>query len=204
MGEVWRGLQSKYKMKHLEIMKSPVELNLNDYLMKGEPVINQVRKLKDIPGIFGDEKAYSAMDQEQLAYTVQAWLPVADGTPGGLFFGASTIYSGKVGNEYFMTKGHFHSLGDRAEFYWGVQGKGMLILMDRDRNTWAEEVYPGSLHYIGGEIAHRLANTGSENLVVGACWPSDAGHDYQEIASNGFSARLLEMDGKPELVQRHR
>ena len=191
-------------MKHLEIMKSPVELNLNDYLMKGEPVINQVRKLKDIPGIFGDEKAYSAMDQEQLAYTVQAWLPVADGTSGGLFFGASTIYPGKVGNEYFMTKGHFHSLGDRAEFYWGVQGKGMLILMDRDRNTSAEEVYPGSLHYIGGEIAHRLANTGSENLVVGACWPSDAGHDYEEIASNGFSARLLEMDGKPELVQRHR
>lgn len=187
-------------MKHLEIMKSPVELNLNDYLMKGEPVINQTRKLKDIPGIFGNEKAYTEMDQEQLAYTVQAWLPVADGTPGGLFFGASTIYPGKVGNEYFMTKGHFHSLGDRAEFYWGIQGKGMLILMDRERNTWAEEVYPGSLHYIGGEIAHRLANTSDENLIVGACWPSDAGHDYEEIAKNGFSARLMEVDGKPKLV----
>lgn len=187
-------------MKHLEIMKSPVELNLNDYLIKGEPVINQVRKLKDIPGIFGDEEAYSIMDQEQLAYTVQAWLPVADGTPGGLFFGASTIYPGKVGNEYFMTKGHFHSQSDRAEFYWGVQGKGLLVLMDRDRNTWAEEVYPGSLHYIGGEIAHRLANTGNEKLIVGACWPSDAGHNYEEIAENGFSARLVEVDGKPKLV----
>ncbi len=186
-------------MKHLEIGKSSVEMKLDQYEMNGDPIVNQIRKIKDIPGIFQDEKAYSKMDQEQLAYTVQAWFPVAEGTTGGLFFGASTIYPGKVGNEYFMTKGHFHSLGDRAEFYWGVQGKGMLILMDRNRNTWAEEVYSGSLHYIGGEIAHRLANTGDEKLIVGACWPSDAGHDYEEIAANGFSARLLEVDGKPKL-----
>lgn len=188
------------EIKHLRLVQTPVQINLNNYQMQGEPVINQTRKLKDIPGIFTDEKAYSEMDSEQLAYTVQAWLPVAEGTPGGLFFGASTIYPGKVGNEYFMTKGHFHSQGDRAEFYWGVQGKGMLILMDRNRKTWAEEVHPGSLHYIGGEIAHRLANTGDEKLIVGACWPSDAGHDYDEIAVNGFSARLVEVDGEPKLV----
>jgi glucose-6-phosphate isomerase, archaeal len=188
------------EIKHLALTKSPVALNLDNYAMKGKPVINQTRKLKDIPGIFQDEKAFSEMDHEQLAYTVQAWLPVADGTSGGLFFGASTIYPGKVGNEYFMTKGHFHAQSDRAEFYWGVQGKGMLILMDRERNTWAEEVYPGSLHYIGGEIAHRLANTGVEKLIVGACWPSDAGHDYEEIAVNGFSARLVEVNGLPTLV----
>lgn len=187
-------------MKHLQILKSPVVLSLNDYAMKGKPVINQVRLLKDISGIFLDQDTLAEMNPETPAYSVQAWLPVAEGTPGGLSFGTSTIMPGKVGKEYFMTKGHFHSKSDRAEFYWGVQGKGILILMDRDRNTWAEEVYPGSLHYIGGEIAHRLANTGSENLVVGACWPSDAGHDYDEIATNGFSARLLEINGNPVLA----
>lgn len=187
-------------MKHLQILKTPVEIDLNNYAMKGEPIINQVRLLKDLPGIFLDQKAFAAMNPETPAYSVQTWLPVAEGTLGGLCFGTSTIMPGKVGNEYFMTKGHFHSKSDRAEFYWGVRGKGILILMDRDRNTCAEEVYPGSLHYIGGEIAHRLANTGGENLVVGACWPSDAGHDYDEIAANGFSARLLEIDGKFVLV----
>ncbi|HBL77459.1 MAG: glucose-6-phosphate isomerase [Bacteroidetes bacterium GWF2_42_66] len=186
-------------MKHLQILKSPVDLGLN-YTMTGDPVINQIRKLKDLKGIFQDEKAFAMMDSEQPVYSVQSWMPVAEGTPGGLFFGVSTIMPGKVDNEYFMTKGHFHAQSDRAEFYWGVQGKGMLILMDRDRNTWAEEVYPGSLHYIGGEIAHRLANTGAENLIVGACWPSDAGHDYEEVAVNGFSSRLLEVDGKSVLV----
>jgi glucose-6-phosphate isomerase len=187
-------------MKHLQILKSPVELGMNDYDMKGEPIINQLRLLKDIAGIFLDQKALVEMNPETPAYSVQSWLPVAEGTPGGLFFGASNIMPGKVGNEYFMTKGHFHAQSDRAEFYWGVQGKGMLILMDRDRKTWAEEVFPGSIHYIGSEIAHRLANTGNENLLVGACWPSDAGHDYEEIATHGFSARLLEINGKPTLV----
>ena len=120
-------------MEHLKITKTEVALDLKSYKMTGEPVINQVRKLKDIEGIFPDEEACRNMDTKQLVYTVQAWLPVKEGKTGGLFFGVSTIYPGKVGNEYFMTKGHFHSVGDRAEFYWGVQGKGMLILMDRDR-----------------------------------------------------------------------
>jgi glucose-6-phosphate isomerase len=185
----------------LEIFKSPVELSLTNYALKGDPIRYQTRKLKDLTGIFQDQEAFNQMDQEQLAYSVQSWQPVEEGTSGGLFFGVSTIYPGKVGSEYFITKGHFHAKPERAEFYWGVEGNGMLILMDRERNTWAEEVYPGSLHYIGSEIAHRLANTGDENLIVGACWPSDAGHDYEEIAANGFSARLLDVDGKPKLIR---
>jgi len=187
-------------MKHLQILKSPIELDLDNYALKGEPVINQIRKLKDLSGIFLNQEAFAQLNPETPVYSVQSWMPVAEGTTGGLLSGAYTIYPGKVGNEYFMTKGHFHAKSDRAEFYWGVQGKGMLILMDRERNTWAEEVYPGSLHYICSEIAHRLTNTGNENLIVGACWPSDAGHDYDEIAVNGFSARLLEVDGKPKLT----
>ncbi len=188
-------------MKHLKVIKSPVEFRLADYNLKGNSIINQVRRIKDLSGIFLDEETLKKMNAELIVYTVQAWMPVDESTPGGLYFGTSTIMPGKVDNEYFMTKGHFHAKSDRAEFYWGVQGKGMLILMDRERNTWAEEVYPGSLHYIGGEIAHRLANIGSENLIVGACWPSDAGHNYDEIATNGFSARLLEVDNIPVLVE---
>ncbi|HET6557880.1 MAG TPA: glucose-6-phosphate isomerase family protein [Prolixibacteraceae bacterium] len=188
-------------MNHLKIFKSPVELALDNFALKGEPIVHQLRMLKDVAGIFHDQVALTAMNPETQVYSVQSWLPVAEGTPGGLFFGASTLMPGKVGDEYFMTKGHFHAQSDRAEFYWGVQGNGMLILMDRDRHTWGEKVFPGSLHYISSEVAHRLANTGSENLVVGACWPSDAGHDYEEIAVNGFSARLLERDGQPMLME---
>ncbi len=184
---------------HLNISNSPVATNML-LQMNGNPVVNQIRKLKDIEDIFEQQEFLKKMDKEQTAYSVQAWMPVPEGTEGGLFFGASTIFPGKVGNEYFMTKGHFHKKSDRAEFYWGMKGIGMLILMDRKRNTWAEKVFPGSIHYIGSEIAHRLANTGKEELMVGACWPSDAGHDYDEIAKNGFSARLKDIDGVPTLI----
>ena len=187
-------------MNHLDILKSPVTLNLKNYDMKGDVVVSQVRKLKDLQGIFQDTEFFDALDAGQTVYSVQSWLPVTEGTQGGLFFGVSTVFPGKVGSEYFMTKGHFHKQSDRAEFYWGIQGKGMLILMDRNRKTWAEEVFPGSLHYIGSEVAHRIANTGLNDLIVGACWPSDAGHDYEEIARNGFSAYLVEEGGNPVLV----
>ncbi len=184
---------------HLKIADSPVTMDeLNQ--IKGDPVIRQVRKLKDIEGIFSQPKALNGMDKEQTVYLVEAWMPVPEGTLGGLFFGVSTIYPGKVGNEFFMTKGHFHEKSDRAEFYWGIKGEGMLLLMDRERNTRAEKVYPGSIHYIGSEIAHRLANTGPMELIVGACWPSDSGHDYDEIAQSGFSARLVNIDGRLTLI----
>jgi len=187
-------------MKHLSILSTPVKIGLPDFSLSGEPVLNQQRSIAETGTIYNDQEAVNALPAETMAYTVQVWFPVPENTPAGLFFGTSTIMPGKVGNEYFMTKGHFHALSDRAEFYWGVQGKGMLLLMDRKRNTWAEEVYPGSLHYIGGETAHRLSNTGNENLIVGACWPSDAGYNYEEIAAHGFSARLVEIDGVPILV----
>jgi glucose-6-phosphate isomerase len=73
--------------------------------------------------------------------------------------------------------------------------------MDEDGNSWAEAMIPNSLHYIAGYVAHRVANIGSEPLVFGACWLSDAGHDYETINKKGFSARLIEKDGKPTLVK---
>ncbi len=185
---------------HLQMKRTPVEIGLADYQMRGGPVVSQIRKMKDLQGIFHDEKAFRKMPPEQVAYTVQSWLPVPEGTSGGLYFGTTNLMPGKIGDEYMITKGHFHSRSDRAEFYWGIQGQGMLLLMDRERHTWTEEMYPGSLHYIPAHVAHRVANTGSSVLIFGACWPSDAGHDYKEIAANGFSARLVEKEGNPLLV----
>ena len=78
---------------------------------------------------------------------------------------------------------------------------GALILMDESGKCWFEPMQPGSLHYIPGYIAHRLANTGDTPLRVGACWPSDAGHDYASIAEHGFTARLMNVGGVPTLVQ---
>ena len=107
----------------------------------GERVENVSRTLGDLRGIFADVDAFSRMPQNILAYEVSSFLPEQEGTPGGLYFGITYLHPGKVGNEYFMTKGHFHANIDRAEFYWGLEGEGMLILMDQLRRVWAERVF---------------------------------------------------------------
>ena len=142
------------------------------------------------------------IDPETIVYEVESYFPVAQNTEGGLFYGITYIHPGVVGNEYFMTKGHFHKIKNRGEFYCTLQGEGMLVLMDEERNTWAEKMFPGSIHYIKGNTAHRTANTGASILSFSAFWPSDAGHDYAIISEQGFSKILIKKDGKPELIER--
>lgn len=168
--------------------------------MKGEGVLRSTRTLGDLNGIFADAEAYDKMDKDTVAYRVASIEPDPQGTVGGLYMGITYLNPGKVGREYFMTKGHFHLNPLSTEFYWTLEGEGMLILMDEGRNVRAEKMFPGSLHYIRPGIAHRVANTGDKTLIFGASWPSDAGHDYASIARDGFARRLMEVNGKPELV----
>ena len=101
-----------------------------------------------------------------------------------------------------MTKGHFHVNKDCAEIYFGIAGVGLLLLMDEEGHTWAEKVYEGSLHHIDGRIAHRLVNTGDEDLKVGACWPTSAGHDYHAIEKREFGYRVYKRNGQIEFEKR--
>ncbi|WP_300704456.1 glucose-6-phosphate isomerase family protein [Bacteroides sp.] len=177
----------------------PSSLFMRDYLV-GEEIQKNSKTLADLQGIFHNVEACQKMSPETLLYEVSCYLPVQEGLPGGLYFGITKIFSGKVGDEYFMTKGHFHANIDRGEYYWGIEGEGVLILMDQNRCIWGEQIFPGSLHYIPGGVAHRVANVGTSILSFAACWPSDAGHNYQEILDNGFSASLQCINGNPELI----
>lgn len=185
-------------MKDQEIVFSPYFFNGKE--IGGQGAVKSRRTLGDIKGIFADSEAIEKMDLTMEAYHVASIMPMAEGTPGGIYMGITYIAPGKVGNEYFMTKGHYHKNPESVEYYWGVEGQGMLILMDRDNNVWAERMFPGSLHYIPADIAHRVANVGESELVFAASWPSDAGHDYETIAKDGFARRLVEVDGEPKLV----
>ncbi|MBA7521964.1 Glucose-6-phosphate isomerase [subsurface metagenome] len=146
--------------------------------LKGNKVQQSTRLLKDLNTIFKNDEAFKIMNPDLPVYEVDCYFPVKENKAGGLFFGVTRIFPGKVDNEYFMTKGHFHSNSDTAEFYWGIEGEGLLLFMNKDRETWIEKMTNGSLHYIPGNTAHRVINTGELKLSFGACWPSDAGHDY--------------------------
>jgi len=175
-------------------------VNWSTGTLEGSEIGTSRKTLGDIKPLFFDQDAAQNMDPALVVYRVQWWSPVPEKTEGGLFWGTTVVEPGLVGTEYFMTHGHFHAKADRTEFYSTVQGTGALILMNQQRKTWTEEMSPGSLHHIPPHTAHRVANTGTSALHFVACWPSDAGYDYDEIRKNGFSARLFSIYGRPLLV----
>jgi glucose-6-phosphate isomerase len=177
-----------------------VNVDFSTGVLSGASLVQGTRTLADLAGMFADQTAYAALDPSRVVYRVQAFQPVSADTEGGLFWGATFLESGLVGDEYFMTAGHFHIKRNRAEYYSTVVGHGALILMDEARNSRVEWMTPGTTHYIPAATAHRVVNIGHTHLSFLACWPSDAGHDYETIRERGFSARLRAIDGQPTLV----
>jgi glucose-6-phosphate isomerase len=125
-------------------------------------------------------------------------------TNSNLASSTTVIEPGKVGDEYFMTKGHYHARRDRAEIYFGLSGTGMLVMATEDGETHVEEMSPGTVAYVPGWWGHRTVNTGSEPFIFFAAYPADAGYDYGTIEREGFPVIVVERDGKPQVVENPR
>lgn len=166
---------------------------------KDSEIVRAQRTISNTLGMYANREGLDQATLDRLNYQVEV-LKV-DEVEGGLQFGTSYLYPGTINGEYFMTKGHYHAITNRSEFYLCLKGEGLLVLMDRDRHWWTEKVMPNSLHYIPGDVAHRLINTSDEILTVMACWNSDAGHDYASIEEEGFSVRYFKVDGEPTPVE---
>lgn len=178
-----------------------VSLDLKTGKLSGDRVRETFRTLGDMEGYYLDERARQSLNPKTVVYRVQISEAAQDGQEGGLLLGTTFVEPGLVGDEYFMTKGHFHHIRNRSEYYITVAGTGALILMDENRHTTFEPMNPGSVHYIPFSAAHRVANTGDGVLAFLACWPSDAGHDYETIERHGFSGRLRKIGDKPALIE---
>ena len=89
------------------------------------------RTLKDLEGLFYDEEEYRRVlaKEDPLLYEVYE-IPVPN-EEGHLLSCTTIIYPGKVGKEYYFTKGHFHEKEDRAEIYTCLQGEGYLLMHTR-------------------------------------------------------------------------
>lgn len=124
-------------------------------------------------------------------------LPAEDGV---LQFGTTTLYPGKVGDEYFMTKGHFHTILDTAEVYYGLSGQGLMMMETPEGEVECLEIRPGSALYVPGRWAHRSINTGSKPLVMLFVYRSDAGHDYGTIESKGYRKLVVDRGGVPTQI----
>ena len=115
---------------------------------------------------------------------------------GDLAFGTSIVYPGKVGNEYHMTNGHFHTILNTAEIYYCQSGHGILMMENPEGEILYKEMKSGQVVYVPGRYAHRSINISStKTLITFYVFRADAGHDYGSIKEKGFRKLVFEKDG---------
>lgn len=166
-------------------------------------MIPTITKLSDLAGLFADQAAYEhALAQgDPIVYQVSSFTQMSGERQ--LHFGFGMLMPGRVGAEYFMTRGHLHNQRDAAEVYLGLGGKGVLLL--ENEATGDSSVLPllkDDVVYIPGFTAHRTINVGDEPLLYVGVYPADAGHDYTLTTHRNFRKLVIDLDGAYHLVDR--
>ena len=90
-----------------------IDFDLVSGLSKGREPIR--RNLSKMAGIFYDRTAFDAEVGKDDKLVYEFYDMGVPETSGDVAYGTSITYPGKVGDEYHMTKGHFHTVLDTAE-----------------------------------------------------------------------------------------
>ena len=163
-----------------------------------------IRRLSAMEGQYLDAQAFQAMlsDDPVLYEVYEIKRPEL---AGELMNGITIVHPGKVGEEYFMTKGHFHTVLDTAEVYYCLKGDGAMV-METPEGEWSvEELHPGRVLYVPPRWAHRSVNMDPrEDLVMFFIYPANAGHDYGTIEQQGFRKLVLERDSRVQIIDNPR
>lgn len=163
------------------------------------------RYLSDMRGMYADQEAYDALLKQGDQVLYEVYEIKRPEIVGELLHGLSVVHPGLVGHEYFMTKGHFHSVLATAEVYYCLQGEGFMV-METPEGEWAvEPLKPDGVLYVPPRWAHRSVNASlTEDLVTFFVYPGDAGHDYGTIEAQGFRKLIIEENGIPQVIDNPR
>jgi len=153
------------------------------------------RHLSNVANMFYDQNAAAEILKEGDPLVYEFYELGVPEDAGDIAFGASITYPGKVGNEFFMTKGHFHTILETAEVYYCLSGEGGMIFENPEGDVTFEEFKPGIAVYVPQRYAHRTVNTGSETLVTFFAFRGDAGHDYGTIETKGYRKLVVSKEG---------
>ena len=158
------------------------------------------RKLSGMKGMYADLEAFDAILAGGDSLVYEFYELGAPEDAGDIAFGTSIVYPGKVGDEYYMTKGHFHEIIETGEVYICLQGNGIMLQENPEGEWSALELSPGKAVYCPKRFAHRSINTGNVPLVTFFAFRGDAGHDYGTIETKGYRKLVAEKDGKPAVI----
>ena len=152
-----------------------------------------VRKLSALNGQFSDQAAYDKLLEDEDIILYEVYEIKRPDFEGELLSGISIVHPGKVGDEFFMTKGHFHTVLGTAEIYYCLQGEGLMVMENPEGETAVEPLSPGRVLYVPPRWAHRSVCTcRQEDLVTFFVYPGNSGHNYGTIEEKGFRKLVIE------------
>lgn len=161
---------------------------------------HRVVKLSSLKEYFSEPEKVDEILKERGDITVYEYYEkIFEGEGVNLNFGLTILYPGKVGKEYFMTRGHFHEK-KAAEIYVGLEGQGLILMQSEDGRVEWQPLDQNRVVYVPPGWGHRTVNTGKERLVFFFAYPSDAGHDYEIVRAKGFAKLVLEESGRLRLA----
>jgi glucose-6-phosphate isomerase len=162
--------------------------------------VSTKRPLSRMAGMYEDDEAFHQLVEGGNPNVYEFYELSMPESPNELLFGTSIVYPGKVGREYYMTKGHFHTILDTPEVYYCLSGQGYMLMENPEGEWKAEPFTPGQAVYVPPRYAHRSINTGDSPLVTFFVYRADSGHDYGTIETKGFRKLIVEQDGATAIV----
>jgi glucose-6-phosphate isomerase, archaeal len=173
---------------------SPFLAFVNPEALQIQPNTGGYKKyFRELSGIYADEAAFESLAEtfgDAVAYRVDE-ARFSD-QASDLITGISVLEPGKVGQEFFMTRGHLHQRADRPETYYCLAGHGILLLESLAGEIKAMEMRPGSLVYVPAFCLHRSVNVGETVFATLFSYPSDAGQNFEIVKqAKGFQQLVV-------------
>ena len=111
----------------------------------GQATGRYTKQLSDLDGLYEDEPAFTAAlaHGDATVYEVTDYRPSA--ATGDLIFGVTRMEAGRIGAEFYLTRGHIHARADRPEIYYGEAGQGVMLLESPEGEIRAVPIGPRDL-----------------------------------------------------------
>lgn len=155
-----------------------------------------VRRASDMRGHYRDADALDALVAAGNPVHYEVFETPVPHEYGHLMYCISQLHPGLVGDECFMTKGHYHTALNTGEIYLALRGEGLMMMKTPDGQCRHERFEPGRMVYVPPYWGHRSINTSREPLISFCVYPGDAGHNYGDIEKEGFPKRAFLRQGK--------